>query len=314
MVMLTSIKGTTSVVSGVRKLFDVDYKRSCSKQEKKKERSNYYIGNEDPTEKEEEEDESSNSSYSLLDDHSDHSRSSIYSTVSKSQPPSATAEELLKRCPPISFIPSKRKYHVAVFACGEFWNPQRRFQRLVGVKDVIVGYTGGGKRRIHPHPFTLPPTFDDMQDYAQALRIEYNPKRITYKQLLQCWYENDCPWEPSNESEYRSGIYPITKTQYVEATDYLHELVDMKRTKHLSLLKQQHQQQLEVEQGEEHSYYCDDALVDPIIYVDLEYATTFYKAEEYHQDYIMKQIQEAKAQQQRYKKRKVHTGLHAIVE
>ena len=314
--MLTSIKGTSSVVSGVRKLFDVDYKRSCSKQEKKKERSNYYIGNEDPTEKEEEEDESSNSSYSLLDDHSDHSRSSIYSTVSKSQPPSATAEELLKRCPPISLITtSKRKYHVAVFACGEFWNPQRRFQRLVGVKDVIVGYTGGGKRRIHPHPFTLPPTFDDMQDYAQALRIEYNPKRITYKQLLQCWYENDCPWEPSTESEYRSGIYPITKTQYLEATDYLHELVDMKRAKHLSLLKQQqHQQQLEVEQGEEHSYYCDDALVDPIIYVDLEYATTFYKAEEYHQDYIMKQIQEAKAQQQRYKKRKVHTGLHAIVE
>ena len=51
-------------------------------------------------------------------------------------------------CAPLSLKPSKKKYEIAIIACGCFWNPQRRISRLTkeynyGIKRVIVGYVGG---------------------------------------------------------------------------------------------------------------------------------------------------------------------------
>ena len=52
------------------------------------------------------------------------------------------------------------------------------FPKIIGVAHAIVGYTGGK----HPNP-----TFKNMQDHTQALLIEYNPKIITYLQILAAW-------------------------------------------------------------------------------------------------------------------------------
>lgn len=98
---------------------------------------------------------------------------------------------------PIPIKPSKKKYKVAIIACGEFWSPQDRLKRVHGIKRVVVGYVGGQ----HPSP-----TFHDMKDHTQSLLVEYNPKKISYREILQLWNDNDDPWkEPEDDFDCVNG-------------------------------------------------------------------------------------------------------------
>ena len=173
-------------------------------------------------------------------------------------------------CPAIPLEPSKKKYQVAVFACGCFWNPQRRFQKMYGVKRVIVGYTAGGGSSSATTSMTATPTYTNMLDYTQALFIEYNPKKVSYRQLLEMWYENDYPWEPETNHNQRSGIYIMNESQGGQAMGFLQEL----RT-------QQQQQQRRRKQQQQHQQMSGQKKLEqqkqPMLYVDLEYATTFYQ-------------------------------------
>ena len=92
----------------------------------------------------------------------------------------------------IPIKPSKKRYEVAIVACGEFWSPQDRLKKVHGIKRVVVGYVGGQ----HPSP-----TFHDMKDHTQSLLVEYNPKKISYRDILQLWNDNDDPWKEQSISE-----------------------------------------------------------------------------------------------------------------
>ena len=176
-------------------------------------------------------------------------------------------------CPPVSMKPSKSKYDIAIFAMGSFWSPQRRFQKMDGVKRVIVGYTGGD----HPAP-----SFNNTQDHTQAVFVEYNPSKVSYEKLLAMWHDNDFPWEPEESLAYRSAVFVTDQDQYKVAFDFL-----MKLSKTRSNRK---------------------------LYVDIEPASTFYQAEEYQQDYLLKQTKAAKEQFLLWANDEASSGLYAIPE
>lgn len=144
----------------------------------------------------------------------------------------------------------------------------------MGVSRVIVGYTGGK----HPNP-----TSRDLQDHTQALFIEYNPKKITYLQILSAWRDNDYPWEEPETNDCRSVIFFTNREKQESIT--LQFLARLARTRPTSTL-----------------------------HVDIEDATTFYQAEEYQQNYLSKQHDAAEEQWRAWKKNKARSGLFPIPE
>lgn len=144
---------------------------------------------------------------------------------------------------------------VATFAAGCFWGVELAFQRLDGVTKTTVGYSNGE---------TENPTYkqvcSDKTSHAEAIRIEFDPKGISYGELLAKFWSIHDPTTLNRQkgdvgSQYRSAIFYHTEEQKKEATASLEE----------------HQKTLE----------------KPIV-TQIEAATTFYPAEEYHQQYLEK--------------------------
>lgn len=197
--------------------------------------------------------------------------------MSKSSKSSETRKrELVKgvdvssKCPPLPLTPSKSKYQIALVACGCFWNPQQQFQKMNGVKRVMVGYTGGRR---------LSPTSRNLQDHTQALFIEYNPKRVSYLQLLQMWNDNDYPWEPETLAN-RSALFCTNGKQHELAQEFVYQLTQSRPNAQL--------------------------------FVSVEAATTFYQAEEYQQNYTIKQNKLAKEHMIRWANSEIPSGLFQL--
>jgi peptide methionine sulfoxide reductase MsrA len=108
---------------------------------------------------------------------------------------------------------------------------------VAGVDRCIVGYAGG----LEPDP-----TYRNIQDYSEALLIEFDPTVSTYEEILKLYRGMHTPY-PSNR-QYRSAIMCLDEKQLKIATEFC--------------------------KGEKH--------------IDVEPATKFYLAEEYHQNYIKK--------------------------
>ena len=195
-----------------------------------------------------------------------------YSTMSLSQDDRSDFGDACP-CPPLHLVPSKKKYEIAIVACGEFWNPQRRFQRVDGVKRVVVGYTGGGYET---------PSAGNLQDQTNALFIEYNPKKVSYLDILQMWCDNDTPFDVSETINDRSALFVTDTIQRQQAIGFLSMLAKSRPNEY--------------------------------IHVDIEPATTFYQAEEYQQDYMIKQARACKEQFIKWANDEAPTGLCAILE
>jgi peptide-methionine (S)-S-oxide reductase len=140
------------------------------------------------------------------------------------------------QCPEVPLQPRPDR-ELCMVACGCFWGPQPKFQALAGVDRCVVGYAGG----IQPNP-----TYASIQDYTEALLVEFDPSVVSYTELLNLWQ--------TMQSGYSS------KRQYRSAIMYLNE--------------EQAEVARELTKGEK--------------YVDVEPATKFYLAEEYHQDHHKK--------------------------
>jgi peptide-methionine (S)-S-oxide reductase len=145
----------------------------------------------------------------------------------------------------------------AIFAGGCFWCMEGPFDAIDGVISTTSGYSGGEKAN---------PTYYDVSSgktgHYEVVQVEYDPAKVTYKRLLDVFWHNIDPFNAEGQfcdkgDQYRAAIF--------------YETEDEKR------LAEQSKADLQAGKG----------FKEPIVTAVLP-AKTFYPAEDYHQDYYLK--------------------------
>ena len=142
----------------------------------------------------------------------------------------------------------------AIFAGGCFWCTEAAFEQLDGVLDVTSGYIGGSAETANYRAVCNGNT-----GHAEAIRISYDPAKISYEQLLAVFFDAHDPTQLNRQgndvgTQYRSAIYCADDAQKQVAQAKIDQLNAAK------------------------------AFPRPIV-TTLEPMTSFYPAEDYHQDY-----------------------------
>jgi peptide-methionine (S)-S-oxide reductase len=113
----------------------------------------------------------------------------------------------------------------AVFAGGCFWGVQGVFQHVEGVKNAVSGYAGGAKETAEYEKVGSGRT-----GHAEAVKITYDPSKITYGRLLQIYFSvaHD-PTQlnrqgPDSGTQYRSTVFPMSDDQTKVAKAYIDQL------------------------------------------------------------------------------------------
>ncbi|HKW67184.1 MAG TPA: peptide-methionine (S)-S-oxide reductase MsrA [Terriglobales bacterium] len=143
----------------------------------------------------------------------------------------------------------------ATFAAGCFWGVEASFRALPGVVDAQVGYTGGTS----PSP-TYHDVCTDRTGHAEALEITFEPAKISYEKLLDHFWQMHDPTTPNRQG-------PDFGTQYRSAI-FFHSP----------------EQEKAARASREH---WQERFRQPIV-TEIVPASTFYRAEEYHQRYLEK--------------------------
>ena len=139
----------------------------------------------------------------------------------------------------------------ATFSMNCFWGPQDFFFKLPGILNTIVGYTGGTTKN---------PTYTTIGDHTETIEIMFDPKIISYEQLLKYFLNEHDPTE-EQKTQYKSIIFYHSAEQK--------ELAESAKKKYEEKIKKP-------------------------VYTEIKEATTFYPAEEYHQHYTAKARKERK--------------------
>ena len=159
-----------------------------------------------------------------------------------------------------AFLPAKliaAQTETATFAGGCFWCMEPAFDKLNGVISTISGYTAGHK---------TDPTYQEVSSggtgHAEAIQVVFDPEKIAYSELLDTFWRNIDPVTLNRQfcdtgTQYRSGIY-------------YHDAAQEKAAK------------LSLQQLEKSKPFAGT------IVTEILPASTFYPAEEYHQDYYQK--------------------------
>ncbi len=143
---------------------------------------------------------------------------------------------------------------IAVLAGGCFWCTEAAFEQLDGVTDVESGYTGGAQETADYESVCSGKT-----GHAEAIRITYDPRKISYGRLLDVFFDAHDPTQLDRQgddagTQYRSAIFPVDDAQRQMALVKIEQLTEAR------------------------------AFERPIV-TRLESLTRFHPAEPYHQDY-----------------------------
>jgi peptide-methionine (S)-S-oxide reductase len=130
----------------------------------------------------------------------------------RSAPIPTAAEHFIFRRPLMGPYPAGLE--MAMFGMGCFWGAERKFWELgEGIHITAVGYAGG---------HTPNPTYEEVcsgrTGHNEVLLVVYDPKKISYEQLLKTFWENHDPTQGMRQgndvgTQYRSGIYTFTAEQ-----------------------------------------------------------------------------------------------------
>ena len=144
---------------------------------------------------------------------------------------------------------------VAAFAEGCFWCSEHVFEAVVGVDEAVSGYAGGT---------TINPTYDlvntETTGHAESILVYYDPKIISYKELVNVFFASHDPTTkdqqgPDRGNSYRSVLFYQNDAEKAIAMQAIRDISKTKR------------------------------FAKPLV-TELQKLSAFYKAEDYHQDYI----------------------------
>jgi peptide-methionine (S)-S-oxide reductase len=147
------------------------------------------------------------------------------------------------------------KQEIAILAGGCFWCLEAVYQEMEGISAVESGYIGGQV----PNP-----TYDQVcsgdTGHAEAVRITFNPEQTSYREILEVFFAIHDPTTLDRQgndvgTQYRSAIFYLDERQRATAEELIRELA------------------------------AERIWESPIV-TGLEPAGTFYKAEDYHQNYF----------------------------
>jgi peptide-methionine (S)-S-oxide reductase len=171
--------------------------------------------------------------------------------------PTRAAESAVKIAPPaVDATASATGTQTAVFAGGCFWGVQGVFQRVNGVVQAVSGYSGGAKETAQYEMVG-----SGLTGHAEAVKITYDPKKVSYGTLLQIYFSvaHDPTQlnrqDPDSGPQYRSAVFYADAAQKETTEKYVAQLDAAK------------------------SY--PKKIVTQIVPL-----TAFYAAEAYHQDYL----------------------------
>lgn len=145
----------------------------------------------------------------------------------------------------------------AMFGAGCFWGVEELFRTTPGVIETAVGYSGGNQDN---------PSYQDVcytdTGHAEVVHLTYDPAKISYEKLLDIFWKNHNPTTrdrqgPDVGSQYRSAVFYYDEEQKQAAEKKKEELEASGR------------------------------FSNPVV-TQIEPASTFWRAEEYHQKYLMK--------------------------
>jgi peptide-methionine (S)-S-oxide reductase len=148
-------------------------------------------------------------------------------------------------------------YAKAIFAGGCFWCMEPPYDKLDGVVSTTSGYIGGQKKN---------PTYEEVSSgrtgHTEAVEVAYDPKKVSYQKLLDVFWRNIDPTVKDQQfcdvgSQYRTGIFYVDEEQK--------RLAEASKT------------------ALEKSKPFKGAIV-----TEITRATEFYAAEDYHQDFYLK--------------------------
>ncbi len=149
------------------------------------------------------------------------------------------------------------KLETAIFGGGCFWCTEAIFQSLKGVASVIPGYAGGTMQS---------PSYEVVSSgrtgHAEVIKIEYDPKQISYHELLEVFFATHDPTTPNRQGsdigeQYRSIIFYTNEEQKQDAEKFIKDLENQK-------------------------------VFDGSIVTQIKPFEIFYEAEQYHKNYYLK--------------------------
>lgn len=145
----------------------------------------------------------------------------------------------------------------ATFGAGCFWGVEATFRRVPGVTNTAVGYEGG-----HTDNPTYKAVCTDATGHAEVVQVEFDPAQVTYQQLVDLFFKLHDPTQLNRQG-------PDVGTQYRSAVFY------------------HSPEQRQIAQRTKEALARSGKFSRPIV-TEVVPAQTFYKAEDYHQQYLEK--------------------------